>query len=425
MLVAVAFVLFFVIGIPVVFVLGLTGLVHILLSGETAFMMQIPRKLFNAIDNFNLMAIPFFMLAGELMNHGGIADRLIRLAKIFVGRVRGGLAYVNILASMLLAAIMGSATAEASAMSSIMVPAMEREGYDRDFSAAVTVAASIMGPIIPPSMVFIIYGVSAGASIGNLFLAGIVPGVLLAIGGSAVVYFVSKKRNFPIQSDRISAAEAWEAIKSAAPSLLVPVIIVGGILTGAFTPTESAVIASAVAFILGFFFYKELKPRDIFTVLLNTGVTSAAIILIMSTAGIFGWTLAIQQVPQKIAEMILSVSNNPIVVLILINILMLVIGMFMETLAAIIILVPVFLPIINYLNIDPIHFGLVISLNAVIGLITPPVGLCLFIGSSIGKVPVERISRAVIPFVVSSVAVLLIVTYFPDLVLYIPRLFFN
>ncbi|MDA8235667.1 MAG: TRAP transporter large permease [Clostridia bacterium] len=424
MVIALAFVVFLALGIPIAFVLGLTGLTHILSTGNLSFLMNLPQRMFVAADNFNLMAIPFFMLAGELMNFGGITVRLINLARALVGHLKGGLAYVNIFASMILAALMGSANAEASAMSKILVPAMEEDGYDKEFSTAVTAASSIMGPIIPPSMTMIVYGVAAGASIGQLFLAGVVPGVMLALAFSALVFYYARKRNYPVKEEMASMSEIFKAVLSSGPALLVPIIMMGGIISGVFTPTEAAAFASFVAFIVGAFIYRELKLKHLTEVFLNTGVITASIMMIVATANIFGWTLAIEQIPQTIAQGILSLSSYPLVILLLINIFLLIVGAVMETFAAIIILVPVFLPIIQQLGIDPIHFGLIVCLNLVIGLITPPLGVVLFVVSAINKISVEKLSRGVMPFIVVSIVVLFIVTYLPDLVLYIPRLFF-
>lgn len=424
MILSLGFVLFMVIGVPIAFVLGLTALLHVVVTGNSSFYMLIPQKMFNGIDNFGLMAIPFFILAGELMNYGGIAKRLVSFARVLVGHLRGGLAYVNVVASAFLAAIMGSATAEASAMTPIMVPAMEEDGYDKEFSTALTASAAIMGPIIPPSMVFIVYAVSASVSIGAMFFAGIIPGLMLALAFSAVIYYKARTGGIPVKQERVSAKKFGRALVEAGPSLSVPLIMLGGILGGVFTPTESAVAASVVALIIGIWVHKELKWSDLEKILLNTGLTSAAILLIMSTATVFGLTLTIEQIPQAITEGILSISDNKLVVLLMMNVLMLIVGMFMETLAAMIVLIPVMLPIIVKVGIDPLHFGIVLSLNAVIGLITPPVGLNLFICSSIAGIKLERLSRAVIPFVIASLLVLVVVTYWPSLILFLPNLLF-
>lgn len=423
MLLAISFVVLIIIGVPIAFVLGLTALIHMIQSGNPAFFNMLSQRMIVGVDNFSLMAIPFFMLAGELMNYGGTAAKLINLSRALVGHLRGGLAYVNILASAFLAAIMGSAVAESAAIGSIMIPAMTKDDYDVDFSAALTAAASTLGPVIPPSMVFIVYGVTAGVSIGSMFFAGIVPGITLAALFALVVYITSKKRNFTVSPKPLSQ-EFVRALKEGLPALLVPGIILGGILTGVFTATESAVIASVWATILGLFIYKELKISDFKKIILNTCLSSSAILLIMAAANIFGWTLAIQQVPQKIAKIILAISDNPIIILIILNAFLLFVGCVMEGIASMIILIPVLMPIANQLGIDPVQFGIMVSYNLIIGLITPPVGLCLYSVSSVSRATIESITSEIWPYVLASFVVLLLITFWPNFSLFIPRLFF-
>jgi len=423
LILAVIFVVLIVIGVPIAFVLGLLALFHMFSVDNPAIFNMISQRMFVAIDNFPIMAIPFFMLAGEIMNKGGTAKRLIRFSNSVIGHLRGGLAYVNILASAFLAAIMGSAVAESAAIGSIMIPSMKENGYELDFSAALTAASSTLGPVIPPSMVFIIYGVTAGVSIGSMFLAGILPGILLALLFSIVVYFVSRKKNYPVSS-KLSVKEFKESLIDGLPALLVPIIILGGITSGIFTATESAVIASFWALILGLFVYKGMKLADLKEVILNAILNSSAIMLIMATASIFAWTLAIEQVPQKIAQTILVISDNPLILLLILNIFLLLVGCVMEGIASMLILIPILLPISQKIGIDPVHFGIIVSYNLIVGLITPPIGLCLYSVSSVSKASIEGIIKRIWPFLIASIITLVVVTYWEDFVMCIPRLFF-
>jgi len=419
--IAIIFILLLIIGIPVAFVLGLTGVSYMLLSDNINFFSNIPQRLVAAPDNFSLMAIPLFVLAGEIMNKGGVTGRLADFSRSLVAHFKGGIAYVNLLVSGLLSAIVGSANAVAAIQSSFMVPEMKKDGYNNEYSSALTAAGSIMGPIIPPSLIFILYGVASGASIGALFLAGIVPGILLFLGFAALNYFYTRSRNFK-KTKRDSLLNVLRNLLRALPALLVPFIIIGGIFSGVFTPTEAGAIGSVIAFLVGFFLYKNLNLKKIPDILIRTGVISASVLIINSTASVFGWVITIEEIPRKIAELLLSISENPLLILLIINILLLIVGMFLEPLSAIIILVPILLPVINDLGIDPIHFGVVVSLNLTIGLLTPPVGLVLFVVTGITKASFVRLSISVIPFFVVSVIILLIVTYIPSIVTFLPNI---
>lgn len=421
MAVLIGFAILLVMGLPVAFVLGMTGFLHLIAIDNEMFFRVFPQRMFSALDSFSLLAIPFFVLTGEIMNQGGITTRLIGLVRNLVGHMRGGLAYVNIVVGLFLAAIVGSANAEAAIRSKIIVPEMVKDGYDDDYAAAITATSSIIGPIIPPSMVFIVYGVIAGTSIGALFLAGIVPGLLITGAQLAVAYWYAKRKNFPVRP-RSSMKNALSSLVMSIPALLIPLVIIGGVLSGVFTPTESGAIAVVIALLIGFFFYRTLKISHLKSILLDTGIISASVMLIISYANILGWTLAMERVPSTIASALLGISDNPYVILLLINILLLILGMFMETFSAMIILVPVLLPVIVELGIDPVHFGLIMCLNLTIGLITPPVGVTLFVTSDITKVPIERLIKASTPFVIASIVVLLVVTYWEDAVMFFPRL---
>lgn len=416
----ISFILFLLLGIPIAFVLGLTSFVGLLYSG-TIPLLLIPKQMFSGTDSFPLLAVPFFILAGNLMNIGGITKRLIHFCNILLGYVRGGLALVNVIASMFFAGITGAAVADTSALGSILIPAMAKEKYDRDFSAAVTAASSTVGPIIPPSIPLVILGTVGELSIGALFLAGVIPGILVGLSLLVVSYVISVRRDYP-KEERRSLKEFFIGLKDAFLALLMPAIILGGILGGIFTPTEAAVVAVFYAFFVSFFVYREARWKDLPKVLIDSVVLTSIIMFVIANSAIFGWLLANHQVPQTVAQTFLSITTNKWVLLFLINLFLLFVGTFMETTASLIILTPILLPLAVDVGIDPIHFGLVMVLNLVIGLITPPLGVCLFIASSIAQISLEQISKAILPFLLAAIAVLLIVTYIPELVLWLPRM---
>src|SRR5699024_6721517 len=388
----VIFVLLLLIGIPISLVLIITSLSYILITGDMTLMTSVPQKMFSGMDNFGLLAIPLFMLAGELMNFGGITSRLVAFAKVLIGHFRGGLAYVSIVANMFLASILGSANAQAAMMSKVMVPEMEREGYDRNFSSALTLASSIVAPVIPPSMLFIIYGTLTGASIGDLFMAGIIPGILIGVGFIIIIGFMNRKHNFP-KSERAKIGEIVKSFLRVIPALFIPFIIIYGILSGLFTPTESAAVACIIAVIISFS-YKQLKPENLPEIFRNTVVNTATITFLIVMANVFGFILAYEQIPQTLAQGMLSLSESPIVFLLLVNILLLLLGTVLDGIAALIILVPVLMPLLATYQIDPVHFGVIITINLTIGLLTPPVGTGLFIVSSVAKVKIEDLVKA-------------------------------
>jgi len=424
MIIAILFLVMIILSVPIPFVLGLTGVFYIMDIGDPRLFTVITQRMFAGADNFSLLCIPLFILAGELMSYGGLTSRLSQLARALVGHLTGGLAYVNILVGTFMSAIVGSATAVTAVLCKNIIPEMKKDGYEEEFSAALSTATSIIGPIIPPSMFFVIYGATAGVSIGGLFLAGIIPGILLSISFMLISFFATKKRNLP-KKERASLVFFCKSFINAVPGLLVPLIILGGILTGVFTPTESAGAASLVALIVGFFIYRELKIKDLVPIFINTGITTASILIILATANIFGWILAIERLPQMITSVLISHIHSPLVFLLLINVLLLFVGMIMESFAAIVILVPVLTPVLAQYGIDPLHFGLIVCLNLVIGLITPPVGICLFVGSSLSNVKLERLIVRIFPFLIISIIVLLIVTYVPGFSLILPRLMLN
>ena len=419
LILVVSFIFFVIIGIPIAFVLGLTPLVALISQGETPLVL-VAQQIFTGMDNPILMAIPFFILAGNLMSRGTMTERLVEFCKILIGGVRGGLAHINIVISMIFAGITGAAVADTSAVGSILIPAMVKEGYDTDFSAAVTATSSTIGPVIPPSIPFIVYGVLGEVSIASLFLAGIIPGILLGLSMMAVVWYYARKRNYP-KGKWPSFRQGWKSFIDAGLVLVMPLIILGGILSGVFTPTESACIAVFYALLIGFFVYRDLKISDLPRILIQTGATSSLVMLVIGMASIFSWMLASEEVPQMVTEAMLSLTSNKIMILLLVNVVLLIVGTFMETTASLIILTPVLLPLMNNIGVDPLHFGVIIVLNLVIGLTTPPVGVCLFIACSIARTRLESLSRAILPFLGASIAVLLICTYWPQLMLLIPK----
>ncbi len=420
LIISATFLLTLALGFPVAICLGITSMVALWLGDVPMLLMA--QRMFTGMDSFPLMAVPFFVLAGELMNRGGTTRRIIDFANILVGRIPGGLAHTNIVASMFFGGISGSAVADAAAIGTILIPGMTRKGFPLGFSAAVTAAASTMGPIIPPSILMLIMGVTTGISIGGLFAAGIIPGVLMALSMMAYSYFVAVRRNFPREELTFSLGLLWKEFCAAGPALLAPVIILGGILGGVFTPTEAAAAAVLYAFILGKFVYRELQLKEVPQIFIQSGITTAVLLLIIAMANIFSWVLTSEQIPTRIADLMLKITHNPYIILILINIFLLFVGMFMEGGAAIIILAPTLLAVAKTVGIDPMHFGFLMVFNLVVGLLTPPLGVCLFVVCGITNLSLPRMSRATFPFMVLEIGLLLLVTYCPAIVLVIPRL---
>ncbi len=418
----VPFAVFLALGMPIAFCLGI-GAAFFVVASDRIPLTLLPQQIYTAVDSFPLMAVPFFLFAGSLMNRTGITQRLIEFSRYLIGWMSGGLAQVNIIASMFFAGISGSALADTAALGSILIPAMKEEGYEADFSAAVTVASSVIGPIIPPSIPAVLVGTSLAISIGGLFAAGMVPGILLGLSLMVVTYIYSRKRNYRPTLKEFSFVKLLVASKDAVLALIMPLIILGGILSGVFTATEAGAVAAAYELIIGFWVYRTLTFKKLYHGICETCITTAVIMFIVGTSNPFGWILGVQLIPQKVASGLMSVSTNPIVVLSMINVFLLVAGMFLESTTNILILGPILYPIMQKMGIHPFHFGAILILNVVIGLITPPLGLCLYIAAPIAKIRFEKIVRSVVFFLVAELIVLILVTYVPAITLYMPRIF--
>jgi len=410
-----------IIGIPIAFVLGLVPLLYLIFFRGIP-LVAIASRLYGGIDNYTLLALPFFILAGNLMNHTGITKDLVNLARLLVGRVRGALAQVNIVVSIIFAGLTGAAVADTAAIGSILVPTMVEEGYSPEYSAAVTATSSIIGPIIPPSIIMVIYSSVTGESVGALFMGGFIPGLLVAASLMVLAYYYAVKNNHPKRTERIERKEATRIIKRSVVALLVPVIIIGGILSGMFTPTEAAAIACFYAFLVGIFYYRALTAKNMIDSLINAGIVSATILFIISTSQVFSMVLTLERIPEHIAQVMTTVVPNKYIFLLIVNILLFFMGMIMETGASVILLAPILLPVATSFGIHPLHFALVMLVNLNVGLATPPVGVCLFTVSPIAKVSLEKIIPKAMPFVIAEMVAVFLITYIPDLILLLPRL---
>jgi len=413
---------FILIGLPIGVTLGIAGVTGLVQIGGDNFLTMAPKRFFEGLDLFTFMAMPFFILAGEIMNRAGITERLAAFANALVGHLRGGLAHSNMVASVLFAGMTGAAVADTAAFGNTLVPAMVKKGYTRPFSCAVTVAGSIIGPTIPPSNLMVIYGSLMGVSIAGLFAAGILPGLLICVICMAVIAALGKRLNLPKSKERFSLLRIFWAFKSSFLAILMPGIILGGILFGIVTPTEAAAIAVFYALFIGVVVYRALTFNDIVEMLIRTARITGIVFLIIASASILSWWMTFMQIPQKIAAFFLFLSSNPNVIIALILALLLAVGMFMDINAALIILAPVLGPLTVTIGMDPVHAGIMIVLALNISLMTPPVGACLFVMSSVTGERIERISMALIPFLVVEVGILFLVAFWDDLTLFIPRL---
>lgn len=420
----ITFVFFIAIGVPIAYCIGLAGIITMLLSIDyLPAVTTFAQRMATGLDSFTLLAIPLFILAGQLMNTGGIATRLIEFAKVLVGRLPGGLAVVNILANMLFGAISGSAGAAASAIGTIMHPRMKKEGYDESFSAAVNISSATTGLVIPPSNILIIYSLaSGGVSIAALFLAGYIPGVLTGIALIGFAAAHAYRHNYPT-GDKVPLKEGIYKLLAALPSLLLLVIILGGIVAGIFTATEASGVAVIYCLVLAFI-YREIRWSDLPGILIRTSLTTCIVLLMVASSIGLSWVMAYQEIPQNVSQALLQLSDSPFLILLIINIILLFVGVFMDMTPAVLIFTPIFLPVVTQqLGIDPVHFGIVLIMNLCVGLCTPPVGTVLFIGCSVANIKIQSVIRPLLPFYAAMIIVLLLVTYIPEISLWLPRQF--
>ncbi len=417
------FILCLVIGVPVAICLGISSVAYLVFYADIPLVV-FPQKIFAGVDSFVLLCIPGFIMAGSLMNGGGITDRIIRFASAGVGWIRGGLGLTNVAGSMIFAGISGTAVADAASLGAVLIPGMKKEGYPVSFAAAITAASSVVGPIIPPSVPMIIVGALTGVSVGRMFMAGAIPGILLGLSMMLVCYILAVKHNYPRRPWK-GWKELWDSFIGAFWALMLTALIIGGLLSGLVTPTETAILACVYAFVVGVYIYKGISLRDVPKIMIDSAITSAALLALVGVANVFGWILAAEEIPQTIAKAILSITSDKIMIILLINILLLIVGMFMETIAALIILFPTLLGVAVSVGIDPVHFATFAVLNLMIGLTTPPVGVCLFICANIAKVPLSAVIRDIIPFLIGNIIVLFMVSYIPQLSLWLPNLLFG
>ena len=406
---------FLIVGLPIALVLAATAMVFIVVSGNTVLFQSYAQQLYGGLENYGLLALPLFILLGEFMNAGGIGRRLMAMALAMLGSVRGGLAYVNLIANMVMASILGTAVAQITIMSKIAVPEMEKAGYPRDLSVAITAAGGLLAPIVPPSMLFIIFGVIAQMPIGDLFISGILPGVMLFTSFLAAIALLGRIHGFP-KTEPLPFRERLKPVLDALPAVAIPATIIGTILGGIATPTEAAAIATLAAVLIGLFVYKEMTIRDLFPACMSAARSSAVVLFLIAAAQVFSWVITFENLPALVAAWLEQLTTSPILFLLMLNLILLGLGTVTDPIPAIILVVPVLLPVAtDVYHIDPFQFGVIVCLNLTLGLLTPPVGTGLFTAALMGQVRAERIARLLIPFFLSSVAVLVLLAFFPIL----------
>lgn len=416
-----AFVVFILIGVPVAFSLGAAATVYFVIKGVSLSL--IATRLFTGLDSFTFMAIPFFILAGELMNSSGITKRLVDFTSVLVGRLRGGLGHVSVVTSMLFGGVTGSAIADTSAVGVMMIPAMKKAGYDEEFSAGLIASAGVMGPIIPPSIPFVVYSLLSSTSVAALFLGGVVPGVMIAIGLMIVTYIIARRRNFPRGEKVTSVKQVVMAVLNGIIPLMMPFIILGGIIAGIFTATEASAVAVIYGLVVGILVYRDLPLSAIKKAFISTAKTTGVVFLVIACSNVFNWMLVVEQVPQAMATFVGTFIHSKAMILLAINIVLLFVGTFMEGTAAMIILVPILLKITAIYAIDPVFLGIVVVLNLMLGLLTPPVGLLLYVVCGMTKMSLERVVKGVLPFLFVEIIVLFLITYIEPLSMFLPRYF--
>ncbi|WP_163382271.1 TRAP transporter large permease [Cyclobacterium sp. SYSU L10401] len=416
------FLILLILGFPIAFALGISAFTYLIFSDIP--LMVIPQKMYAGIDVFVLLSIPGFILAGNLMNASGITQRIINFCNALLGHIRGGLGLANVGASMLFGGISGTAIADTASIGSVMIPAMKKEGYDAPFSCAVTASSSTIGPVIPPSLPMIIAATLTGLSVGKLFVAGIIPGLLLGVGFMITTYLIAVKKKYP-KSSRKPIKFIFKSFFQAFWAIMMTFVILFGIIGGVFTPTEASIVAVIYALAIGLWVYRELKLKMIPAILLQSAKTTAALMVLVGFANLFAWIMTVEELPLLIANSLLELTENKWILLLLINLLLIFIGAFMETIAALLILFPVLLGVAMQVGVDPVQFAVIMVFNLVIGLTTPPVGVCLFVASSIGQVSIEKIAKAGFPFLLVSLVVLMLLTYIPEISLWLPGLFYD